>query len=148
MRGDICPIAKENRHRSVEGGAQRSKTPKVIFCSSCPALPSLRRHGTSTGAGKHADKATRHLIGPRGERKGKNGQEGRRERRMRVGYRILQVRFLIFFPGRMPPPEGLPLLRLFVGWVMYPSSSIAMTVSTALAKTSSTPRISLLLHST
>lgn len=63
---------------------------------------------------------------------------------------ILQVRFLILFPPPPPPPPcpallpGLKLWRL----LFQPCSSTATTVLTARENTSSTPRISLLLHST
>lgn len=63
-------------------------------------------------------------------------------------YRILQVRFFTFFgPLRPPPPVGFPL-ALVLGTLQVVCSSNPTTVSTAIWKTSSTPRISLLLHST
>ena len=117
-------------------------------------MSSLRRHVTYTG--ERASKPTKQP----GLRSGQERKEGQRMSRMggntdRVEsiYRILQVRFLIFLPGRgPPPPEGTALARLLrllrpIGCGANQSSSIEMAESTALAKTSSTPRISLLLHS-
>lgn len=117
-------------------------------------MSSLRRHVTYTG--ERESKPTKQP----GLWSGQERKEGERVSRMEVNtgvesiYRILQVRFLIFLPGRAPPPpEGMALARLLrllrpVGcWAVHPCSSIVMASSTALAKTSSTPRISLLLHS-
>jgi hypothetical protein len=111
-------------------------------------------------AGKQADEATRLVVRPREKgrsrcsREEKNEEDKRREESI---YRILQVRFLILLPGRGPPlPEGaapVRLLRLLRPARLagcsadQPCSSIEIAASTAFAKTSSTPRISLLLHS-
>ena len=59
-------------------------------------------------------------------------------------HRNLHILFLTFFPGIAPPPP-LPLGTAFSS---YELSSASITVLTASSKTWSTPRISLLLHST
>lgn len=111
-------------------------------------------------AGKQADEATRLVVRPRekgsSDRGGKRVEEEDTEQVESI-YRILQVRFLTFFPGRgAPPPVDVGLARLLTllrpprlvgSWVDHPCSSIEIAASTAFAKTSSTPRISLLLHS-
>lgn len=100
------------------------------------------------------------IIGPvRRERRGRKGhrenndQEANRRDEKAIPqdqepvYKILQFRFLSFFPGR--PPLGCLVLLLLLGCCVFqPCSSIDTAMSTALANTSSTPRISLLLHST
>ena len=96
----------------------------------------------------------------------KGGIKKRVKRKWRIDgerkrHRILQVRFLIFFPPRplplppallpatleLPPRPDFPLLD-GVGRSFQSCSSAETAVWTAREKTSSTPYISLLLHST
>lgn len=57
---------------------------------------------------KEADEATRLVVRPSKKGRGVVYQEERVE----SIYRILHVRFLIFLPGRGPPPEGSGLALL------------------------------------
>jgi hypothetical protein len=59
-----------------------------------------------------------------------------------LGHKILHVLFLTFFTAFTVPPPLVGFLS------SYELSSTSMTVFTASSKTRSTPRISLLLHST
>lgn len=91
-------------------------------------------------------------------------KKSQKETKGRLGkkrHRILQVRFLIFFPPRplplppallpatleLPPRPDFPLLD-GVGRSFQSCSSAETAVWTARENTSSTPYISLLLHST
>ncbi len=63
-----------------------------------------------------------------------------------INHKILHVLFLTFFPAfALPPPP--PLLIAFLSSSIERSSA-SITMFTASSKTWSTPRISLLLHST
>ena len=155
-----------NQKATSDRSSKSSSENKIILGScSCPACVNIS-HINPVGrqASQQARRqATRLGFRPKGGIKKKKSQKemeygwmGKEKR-----YRILHVRFLIFFPPRplplpapllpatleLPPRPDFPLLD-GVGRSFQSCSSAETAVWTAREKTSSTPYISLLLHST
>ena len=63
---DICRIAKKTARDQSRGAHSDPRHQKSFLQFMCSFVQLAGDMGTYTGAGKHADKATRHLIGPGG----------------------------------------------------------------------------------
>lgn len=112
---EIKETASSKRKKGIANHSNRRAAYRYMksccrfFSESCPALFILQRHVTYTGA-RQGSRQSNQACGP--AKQEKNGVVSIQEERVESIYRILQVRFLIFFPGRGPPPEGAALALL------------------------------------